>query len=146
MAAEPTKGHEEDTHTEMQGQKIRKETKEKRKTKSRNQGTKASKHENRTQGISIAINLPVSDTKPRRGPCHTICHLLPALVGNGIKCHCCRGRAPPPKEIVESQTKLPGLGGCSHCCRGRAPPPKQIVESQTKLPGLGGCSNSGSTY
>ena len=66
------------------------------KTKSRRQGTKACKEEHRTQGVSIAINLPVSATKPRRGPCHTICHFLPALVGNGIKCHCCRCRAPPP--------------------------------------------------
>ena len=47
------------------------------------------------KAFPIATNLPVSATKPRRGPCHTICH-LPALVGNGIKCHCCRCRAPPP--------------------------------------------------
>ena len=67
----------------------------KRKTKSRKQGTKASKQENRTQGVSIATNLPISATKPRREPCHNICHLLPALVGNGIRCHCFRCRAPP---------------------------------------------------
>ena len=30
------------------------------------------------QGVSIATKLPVSATKPRRGPCHTICH-LPAV-------------------------------------------------------------------
>ena len=50
------------------------------KTKSRKQGTKACKEEHRTQGVSIAINLPVSATKPRRGPCHTICHLLPSAI------------------------------------------------------------------
>ena len=95
MAAAQTKGHEEDKHTGMQGKNnLRK--KRKRKTESRKQGTKVSKQENRTQGVSIATNFPVSATKPRRGPCHTICHLLPALVGNGIKCHCCRCRAPPP--------------------------------------------------
>ena len=33
-----------------------------RKTKSRKQGTKASKKENRSQGVSIATNLPVSAT------------------------------------------------------------------------------------
>ena len=67
--------------------------------------------DNRTRGVSIARDLPVSATKPRRGPCHTICHLLPALVGNGIKCLCCRCRAPPRREqINENQTKLPRLG------------------------------------
>ena len=62
-------GHAEDKHTGMQGKKIlgvRRQ--EKRKTKSRKQGTKASKQENRTQGVSTATNLPVSATKPRRGP------------------------------------------------------------------------------
>ena len=43
MAAAQTKGHEEDKLTGMQGEKIRKERKEKRKTKSRKQGTNASK-------------------------------------------------------------------------------------------------------
>ena len=84
MAAAQTKGHEEDKHTGMQD-KRKKEKKAKRKTKSRKQGTKASFQENRTQGVSIDTNLSVSATKPRRGPCHTICHLLPVLVGNGIK-------------------------------------------------------------
>ena len=88
MAAAQTKGHEEDEHTGMQ------EKKKKRKKTSREQGTKASKQENRTQGVSIATNLPVSATKPRRGPCHTICHILPAPIGNVIKCYCCRCRAP----------------------------------------------------
>jgi len=71
------------------------EKKEEKQNEKRKVGSKAQKQENRTQGVSIATNLPVSATKPRRGPCHTICH-LPALVGNGIKCHCCRCRAPPP--------------------------------------------------
>ena len=78
-----------------------KERKEKRKTKSKKQGTKASDQENRTQGVSIATNLASSATKSRRGPYHTICHLLPALVGNGIKSHCCRCRALPPREQVD---------------------------------------------
>ena len=70
MAAAQTKGPEENkTYTGMQGKYEKKEKKnEKRKTKSRKQGTKASKQENRTQGVSIATNLPVSATKPRRGP------------------------------------------------------------------------------
>ena len=80
MAAAQTKGHEEDKHTGIKEKKYQVEKKGKRKTKSRKQGTKASKQENRTQGVSIATNLPVSAAKPRRGPCHTICH-LPALVG-----------------------------------------------------------------
>ena len=66
--------------------------KNEKKNEKRKVGSKAQKQaskENRPQGVSIATNLPVSATKPRRGPCHTICH-LPALVGNGIKCHCCR--------------------------------------------------------
>ena len=42
MAAAQTKGHE-DKHTGMQGKKIRKERKEKRKTKIRKEGTKTSK-------------------------------------------------------------------------------------------------------
>ena len=114
MAAAQTNGHEEDKHTEMQLKKIRKERKKKRKMKSRKQGTKASKQENRTQGVGIATNLPVSATKPRRGPCHTICH-LPAFVGNRIKCYCYRCRAPPPaNESTKTQTKLPGLGGCGN--------------------------------
>ena len=62
MAAAQTKGHEEDNDTGMQGKKKEK----KRKTKGRKQGTKASKEENRTQGVSISTNFPVSATKPRR--------------------------------------------------------------------------------
>ena len=48
----------------MQGKKVRKE---KRKTKSRKQGTKTCKQENRTQGVSIATNLPVSCYKAETG-------------------------------------------------------------------------------
>ena len=86
MAAAQTKGHEEDKHTGMQ-EKIRQGRKEKRKTESRKQGTKASKQESRTHGVSISTNLPVTA----------------AAV------------APPPREqINENQTNLPGLGGCSN--------------------------------
>ena len=74
--------------------KISKERKKKK--KSRKQGTKERKRKSYSRRLHGKKNLPVSATKPRRGPCHTICHLLPALVGNGIKCHCCRCRAPPP--------------------------------------------------
>ena len=93
MAVAQTKGHEEDTHTWMHEKN--RTRKVKRKTKSRKQPTQASEQGNRIQGVSIARNFPVSATKPRRGPCRTICLLLPALVGNDIKCHCCRCRAPP---------------------------------------------------
>ena len=85
----------------------------KQKTKSRKQGPKASK-KNRTQGVSIATNLPASATKPRRGPCNTICH-LPALVGNGIKCHCCRCRArPPTNKSTKTKQNCLDSGGCSN--------------------------------
>ena len=40
--------------------------------------------------------VTVSAAKPSRWPCHTICHLLPALVDSGVKCHCCRCRALSP--------------------------------------------------
>ena len=76
MAAAQTEGHEEDKIYRDAGKNIRKERKEERKTISRKQGTKASKQENRTQAVSIAANLPVSATKPRRGPCHTVFFLL----------------------------------------------------------------------
>ena len=83
MTAAQTKGHEEDKHTGMQ-----EKNKKEKKNEQRKAGSKAQKkQENRTEGVSIATNLPVSATKPKRGPCHTICNLLPALVGNGIKCH-----------------------------------------------------------
>ena len=119
MAAAQTTGHEEDKYSGMQ-EKKKKRKKEKRKTKNRKQGTKASKRENRTRGVSIATNLPVSATNPRRGHCHTISDPFPALVGDGI---------------IVSLLPLSSL-----------PPREQINENQTKLPGRGGCSNSGSTY
>ena len=117
-----TKGHEKDKTCPDGGKKIREE---KRITKSRNQDTKASKQENRTQGVSIATNLPVSATKPRRGRYHTICHLFPALVGNGTNCHCYRCRAPPPanKSTKTKQncldsgvvaTQVPRIGTLPH--------------------------------
>ena len=61
------------------------EKKRKKNSEKRKVGGKAQKQENRTQGVSIETNLPVSATKPRRGPFHIICHLLPAFVGNCIK-------------------------------------------------------------
>ena len=99
---------------------MKKKTKETKNKNEKQEARHKRKQGDLTQGVFIPTNLHVSATKQRRGPCHTICDLLPALVGNGIKCHCCRCRAPPPRE--------------------------QIKENQTKLPGLGGCSNSGSTY
>ena len=44
---------------------------------------------------STVTKLHVCATKPSRGPCHAICHLLPTLVNSGTKCHYCRCRAPP---------------------------------------------------
>ena len=102
MDAAQTKGRKEDKHTGMQEKKM---GTKKRKTKSMKQGTEASKQENRTQGVSISSNLAVSATKPRRGPCHTIYRLIPALVGNGIKCHFCRCRASPPLEQIDENKK-----------------------------------------
>ena len=66
MNAAQTKEHEEEKHTA-----IRKEKKKRKKI---------------VLKASIVTNLPVSPTKPSRGPCQTICHLLPALVNHGIKC------------------------------------------------------------
>ena len=65
------------------GCREQKEEKKKRKVGSKVQ-KQASKQENRTQGVSIEANLPVSAAQPRRGPYHTICHLVPTVVGNGI--------------------------------------------------------------
>ena len=107
MAAAQTKGHE-DKHTGMQGK-----NKKEKKTEKRKVGSKAQKQASK-KIVLKATNLSVSATKPGRGPCHTICHLLPALVGNGIKCHCCRCRAPPPNKSTKTKQKLPGLGGCSN--------------------------------
>ena len=113
MAAAQTKGHEEDEHTGIAGEKDKKK-KKKRKTKSRKQGTKASKQENRTQGVFIATDLPVSATKPRRGPCHTICHLLLLSTTNVSSVITAAFEPRPPRtKINENQTKLPGLGDCS---------------------------------
>ena len=94
--------------------KIRNERREKRKTKRRKQRTNAYTQEYRTQGVAIAKNHPVSATKPRRGPCHNSCYHLPAFVGNGMKCFCCRCRASSPaNKSTKTQTKLHGLGGGS---------------------------------
>ena len=123
MVAAQTKGHEEGKSARMQEKQ---HERKKRKTNSRKQGTKARKQENRTYDVSIATNLPVSATKPRRGPCHTICNLLPALVGNG-KRHCCRCRPPPPEQINKNQTKLPGFGGCIDSNNANPPYPWSIV-------------------
>ena len=103
VAGAQTKGHEENLDTGMQ------EKNRRRKVKTKNEKQEA-RHEskqaiNRTQGVSIATNLPVSATKPRRGPCHTICDLLPALVGNGINCRCCRCRAPRPPRTNQRKPK-----------------------------------------
>ena len=102
MDAAQTKGRKEDKHTGMQEKKM---GTKKRKTKSMKQGTEASKQENRTQGVSISSNLAVSATKPRRRPCHTIYRLIPALVGNGIKYHCCCCRARPPRTNKRKPNK-----------------------------------------
>ena len=76
IAATQTKEHEEDKHTGIRHEKIRKTVS---KTQSQEIVLKA----------FMVTNLPASATKPSRGPCHTICHLIPALVDNDIKCHCC---------------------------------------------------------
>ena len=102
MAAAQTKGHEEDKHTGMQEKKNEKEEK---KNEKRKVGSRAQKARKSYSRISIATNLPVSATTPRGGPCHTICHLLPALVGNGIKCHCCRCRTPPQAKNQRKPNK-----------------------------------------
>ena len=114
MAATQAKGHEEEKHTGMQ-EKIRK----KRKTKTRKQGTKASKRENPTQGVSIATNLPRLCYKAETG---TLPHDLSS----------------PCSRRQRYQVSLLPLSSPS--------PREQINENQTQLPGLWGCSNSGSNY
>ena len=44
----------------------------------------------------IVTWVPASATKLIRGPCHTLCRLFPTLVNSGVKCQCCRCRAPSP--------------------------------------------------
>ena len=101
MAAAQTKGRE-DKHTVMQGKKNKKRTKRKRKRKV---GSKAqSKRENRTQDVSIATNLPVSATKPRRGPCHTIRHLL-LLLSATVSSFTAAAVEPPPPANKSTKTK-----------------------------------------
>ena len=53
----------------------------------------------------IVTKLPASATKPSRGPCHTLCQVILALIGNGIKCHCCRCQAPPPRTNQRKPNK-----------------------------------------
>ena len=85
MTAAQTKEHEEDKLT---GTGIRKD-------KIRKVGSKARKQENPTQGVhSEKVYRLCYKAEP--GPCHNICDLPHALVGNGIKSRCCRCRAPPP--------------------------------------------------
>ena len=60
MDAAQTKGHEEDKHIGMQEKN--KKRNERRKTKRRTHGTEASKQGNRTQGVFIGTNIPVSAT------------------------------------------------------------------------------------
>ena len=58
-----------------------------RQEKIRKVGSKARKQEIVLKAF-IVTNLPDSaTTKPSRGSCHTIYHLIPTLVGNGIKYH-----------------------------------------------------------
>ena len=71
---------------------------------------------------SMVTNLPVSATKPNRGPCHTLCHLLTSVVYSVSKRHCCRCRAPLHEQINENQATL-----------------IRVLE-------FVGCSNLGSTY
>ena len=51
--------------------------------------------------------VPISATKPIRGPCRAICyHLLPTLVNSGVKCQCCRCLASPSEQLNKTLTKL----------------------------------------
>ena len=85
MTAARTKQYEEAKHTGIRT--------EKKKT-TRNQG-KENKKIVFKASMSIVTKLPVSATKPSRGPCHTICHLLPTLVDSDVKCQYCRCRTTP---------------------------------------------------
>ena len=80
MTAARTKQHEEDKHTGIRTDEKKKRSK---------QGKKAGKS---VLKASIVTNLSVSAAKPGRGPCGTICYLLPTLVDIGIKCQYCRCR------------------------------------------------------
>ena len=84
MAAAQTMRCEGDRHAEMQRKKI-KETKEKRKTKSLKQGHKSNEARKSYSRRFDSIQSSRHCYKAGTGTfCHTICHLLPALVGNGI--------------------------------------------------------------
>ena len=107
MTAAQTKEHEEDKHTGI------------RKEKTRKVGSKAQKQENRTQGVhSNKISRLCCKAEP--GTLSTLYAILILLSSATVSSVTTAAVEPPLRE--------------------------QINESQTKLPGLGGCSNSGSTY
>ena len=68
--------------------------------------------------------IPVSATKPSREPCPTTCHLLPAPVDSGIKCHYCQCVEPNLREqIDENRTTAAAVAAiscCSFCGHGPA--------------------------
>ena len=74
MAATRMKQYEKEIYTGIKGRRKRR----------KEQGSKAKKQEIVLKA-SIVTKLPVSASKPNRGPCRTICHRLPTLVNSGIK-------------------------------------------------------------
>ena len=91
--------------------------KEKRKTRSRKQGTKARK------SYSRRLHSNKSSRLCYKAETGTLPHHLPSS-------SCSRRQRYQVSPLPLSSP----------------PPREQINENQTKLPGLGGCSNSGSTY
>ena len=77
-------------------------------SKNKNQKLGIRSHNRRPQALFIVTNIPVSAAKSSRGPRHSICHLIPALVGNGVKCHCCCCGAPPVEWVRAVCARLGG--------------------------------------
>ena len=89
----------------------------KRKTKSRSKAHKQASKKSYSRRL-YREKIPLYAAKPRRGPCHTICHLLLAVVGNSIRCHCCRCRAAPP---ANNSTKPRQTAWTRWLCLGQIP-------------------------
>ena len=102
MTAARTKGREEDKHTGIRKEKIRKV------------GSKAKKQENRAEGVH---SHKYSRLYYKAGP-GTLSHHLPyssCSRRQRYQVSLTAAVEPPPREqINEYQTKLPGLGGCSN--------------------------------
>lgn len=61
--------------------------------KERNKGSIKKEERKIALNAATVTWVLVSASKPIRGSCHTICHLLPTLAKSDVKCQYCRCRA-----------------------------------------------------